>query len=105
MQAWYAKEFGGHAWVRNNATVVELPGVQLRFAMADKPQASTAGHVLDHIGFDVKNLDAFMKKLEADGVKIERPINKNAQTGAALAFVSDPWGTMIELNDRPEPIQ
>jgi catechol 2,3-dioxygenase-like lactoylglutathione lyase family enzyme len=105
MQAWYAKEFGGHAWVRNNATVVELPGVQLRFAMANQPQASTAGHVLDHIGFDVKNLEAFMKKLEADGVKIERPINKNAQTGAALAFVSDPWGTMIELNDRPEPIQ
>jgi catechol 2,3-dioxygenase-like lactoylglutathione lyase family enzyme len=105
MQGWYAKEFGGYAWTRNNAPVVELPGVQLRFGVADKPQASTAGHTLDHIGFDVKNLEQFMKKLQADGVKIERPINKNAQTGAALAFVSDPWGTMIELNDRPEPIQ
>jgi catechol 2,3-dioxygenase-like lactoylglutathione lyase family enzyme len=105
MQAWYAKEFGGHAWTRNNGPVVELPGVQLRFAVADKAQAPTAGHTLDHIGFDVKNLDAFLKRLEADGVKIERPINKNAQTGAALAFVSDPWGTMIELNDRPTPIQ
>lgn len=48
----------------------------------DKVQLPTAGHTLDHIGFDVKNLDAFMKRLEADGVKIERPINKNAQTGA-----------------------
>jgi catechol 2,3-dioxygenase-like lactoylglutathione lyase family enzyme len=105
MQAWYAKEFGGYAWTRNNAPVVELPGVQLRFAKVDKAQAPTSGHVLDHIGFDVKNLDAFMKKLQADGVKVERPINRNAQTGAALAFVSDPWGTMIELNDRPEPIQ
>ena len=28
------------------------------------------------------------KKLKADGVKIERPYNKNAETGAALAFVS-----------------
>src|SRR6266852_4658981 len=105
MQAWYAKEFGGYAWTRNNAPVVELPGVQLRFAKADKAQLPTAGHTLDHIGFDVKNLDAFLKRLQADGVKIERPINKNAQTGAALAFVSDPWGTMIELNDRHEPIQ
>ena len=105
MQAWYAKEFGGHAWTRNNAPVVELPGVQLRFAKVDKAQLPTAGHALDHIGFDVKNLEAFMKKLQADGVKVERPINKNAQTGASLAFVSDPWGTMIELNDRPEPIQ
>jgi len=105
MQAWYGKEFGGYAWTRNNAPVVELPGVQLRFAKADKAQLPTAGHTLDHIGFDVKNLDAFMKKLQADGVKVERPINRNAQTGDALAFVSDPWGTMIELNDRHEPIQ
>jgi catechol 2,3-dioxygenase-like lactoylglutathione lyase family enzyme len=105
MQAWYAKEFGGYAWTRNNAPVVELPGVQLRFGMADRPQVSTAGRVLDHIGFDVANLEAFLKKLAADGVKIERPINRNQQTGAALAFVSDPWGTMIELNERPVPIQ
>ena len=105
MQAWYAKEFGGYAWTRNNAPVVELPGVQLRFAKVDRAQLPTAGHTLDHIGFDVKNLEAFLKRLGADGVKIERPINRDAQTGAALAFVSDPWGTMIELNDRPEPIQ
>lgn len=105
MQAWYVKEFGGHAWTRNNAPVVELPGVQLRFAKVDKAQSPTAGHTLDHIGFDVKNLDAFLKRLQADGVKVERPINRDPQTGAALAFVSDPWGTMIELNDRPVPIQ
>ena len=105
MQAWYGKEFGGHAWTRNNAPVVDLPGVQLRFARVDKAQLPTSGRTLDHIGFDVKNLEAFLKKLQADGVKIERPYNKNAETGAALAFVSDPWGTMIELNDRPTPIQ
>lgn len=105
MQAWYAKEFGGHAWTRNNGPVVELPGVQLRFAKVDKPAMPTSGRTLDHIGFDVRNLDAFLKRLAADGVKIERPINRDAQTGAALAFVSDPWGTMIELNERPVPIQ
>ena len=56
------------------------------------------------LGFDVKNLEAFVKKLEANGVKVERPYTKNAQTGAALAFVSDPWGTLIELNERPNPL-
>ena len=104
-QAWYVKTFGGKASTRNGGAVVDIPGVQLRFAKADKAQLPTAGHTLDHIGFDVKNLDAFMKRLQADGVKVERPINKNAQTGDSLAFVSDPWGTMIELNDRHEPIQ
>src|SRR6516164_4206569 len=52
-QAWYAKTFGGKAGTRNNAAVVDLPGVQMRFAKADKAQAPTKGRTLDHIGFDV----------------------------------------------------
>ena len=57
----------------------------------------------DHIGFDVKDLQAFIKKLEANGIKLDRPYTKNEQTGAALAFITDPWGTYIELNERPNP--
>src|SRR5262245_50197018 len=37
-QAWYAKTFGGKADTRNNAPVVNLPGVQMRFAKADTKQ-------------------------------------------------------------------
>jgi hypothetical protein len=48
-------------------------------------------------------LQAFIKKLEANGIKLDRPYTKNEQTGAALAFITDPWGTYIELNDRPNP--
>ena len=55
-QAWYAKTFGGKPGTRNNAPVVDVPGGQLRFARADTPQAPTRGRVLDHIGFDVKDL-------------------------------------------------
>src|SRR5262245_62362257 len=50
-QAWYAKTFGGKPSTRNNALVVDLPGVQIRFATADMKQAPTRGRVLDHIGF------------------------------------------------------
>src|SRR5216684_6098409 len=42
-QAWYAKTFGGKAGTRNNAAVVDIPGVQMRFAKADTAQAPTAG--------------------------------------------------------------
>src|SRR6185369_8626609 len=38
---WYAKTFGGTVGTRNNAPVVNLPGVQLRFARADTKQAPT----------------------------------------------------------------
>src|SRR5882724_3361247 len=63
-QAWYAKTFGGKASTRNNAPVVDVPGAQFRFAKADTPQARTLGHVLDHIGFDVKDHPAFVRKIE-----------------------------------------
>ena len=55
-QAWYGKIFGAKANTRNNAPVADIPGVQLRFNKADSAQAPTKGRVLDHIGFDVKDL-------------------------------------------------
>jgi hypothetical protein len=42
----------------------------------------------------------FIKKLEADGIKLDRPYSKNEATGDSLAFITDPWGTYIELNER-----
>src|SRR6266852_2048318 len=50
-QAWYAKTFGGKASTRNNQPIVDIPGVQIRFAKADTAQVPTKGRVLDHIGF------------------------------------------------------
>ena len=72
-QAWYAKTFGGKAGTRNNAPVVDIPGVQIRFAKADTKQAATRGRVLDHIGFDVKDHAAFVKKIETEGIKLDGP--------------------------------
>jgi catechol 2,3-dioxygenase-like lactoylglutathione lyase family enzyme len=104
IQAWYAKTFGAKASTTpNNAPVDDIPGAQLRFNKADAAQAPTKGRVLDHIGFDVVDLQAFIKKLEADGIKLDRPYTKNPN-GIALAFITDPWGTYIELNERPKPV-
>ena len=98
-QAWYAKTFGGHTGVRNNAPVVNLPGVQLRFNAADTKQAPTRGRVFDHFGFDVKDHAAFVKRLEAEGVKLDQPVGKGA-TGNTIVYITDPWGTRIEIVQR-----
>jgi catechol 2,3-dioxygenase-like lactoylglutathione lyase family enzyme len=103
-QAWYVKTFGAKPSLRNQAPVADIPGVQMRFAKTATPADPTKGRVLDHIGFDVKDLQGFIKKLEANGVKLDRPYSKNEQSGAALAFITDPWGTYIELNERPKPV-
>ncbi len=98
-QAWYAKTFGGKTGTRNDQPIVDLPGVQMRFAQADTKQAPTRGRVLDHIGFDVKDHAAFVKKLEAEGIKLDEPVRKSP-TGSTITYITDPWGTRIEIVQR-----
>ncbi len=98
-QAWYAKVFGGQTAVRNNAPVVNLPGVQLRFNTAETKQAPTRGRVFDHFGFDVGDHAAFVKRLEAQGIKLDQPVGKGA-TGNTITYITDPWGTRIEIVQR-----
>jgi len=101
MQAWYVKIFGakpstggGGAFPAGN-----LPGVALNFSPSTDPVVGTEGRTLDHVGFEVKNLEEFCKKLEAQGIKLVRPYTKVAALGIAIAFIKDPWGTYIELTD------
>ena len=96
---WYAKTFGGVAATRNNAPVVNLPGVQLRFNAADTKQAPTRGRVLDHFGFDTNDHPAFVKRLEGMGIKLDQPVAKGA-TGNTITYITDPWGARIEIVQR-----
>jgi hypothetical protein len=54
---------------------------------------------MDYIGFEVKNLEAFCKKLEGNGVKFDKPYSKALHPGFASAQLTDPWGTSIELTE------
>src|SRR5436190_22500640 len=98
-QACYAKTFGVRTGTRNNAPVVDIPGAQIRFATADTKQAPTRGRVLDHIGFDVKDHEAFVKRLQAEGIKLDEPPRKTA-SGNLVTYVTDPWGTRVEIVQR-----
>jgi catechol 2,3-dioxygenase-like lactoylglutathione lyase family enzyme len=107
MQAWYMQTFGAReAPSANPAAFVSasLPGVLLNFT----PSASvvgTEGRVIDHIGFEVKGLEAFLKQLEAKGTKPTVTYRKIEALGIAIAFVTDPWGTRIELTEGLDKVQ
>ncbi len=103
MQAWYVAQFGAKAGQRGEHQTADIPGASLTFAKVDVPAATTKGRVLDHIGFDVKDLEAYLQRLQTAGAKLDRPYTKNPLNGSALAFIYDPWGTYIELNERPNP--
>ena len=99
LRAWYTKYFGATSTTQGNTTVTGVPGMDFSFRRTDKPQAVTKGRSLDHIGFEVKGLEAFTKKLAADGVTFDVPFRDVPGIGLKLAFVIDPAGTRIELTE------
>ena len=99
MQSWYAKMFGATPTKRGQFAAANIPGVALLIAKSDTATVPTKGRGLDHIGFEINDLEAFCKKAEANGVKFDMPFTKRPELGISLAFLTDPWGTYIELNE------
>lgn len=101
MRAWYVDTFG--ATVRpgtvNGIISADLPGLGLSFTAGASGMAPTPGRVLDHIGFEIENLEAFTRTLEARGITLDVPYRSVPDLGLAIAFITDPWGTYIELTE------
>jgi catechol 2,3-dioxygenase-like lactoylglutathione lyase family enzyme len=107
VQAWYVKIFGSkpRAAATNGITGSDLPGIGLSVSNSPTPVVGTRGRVIDHIGFEVKGLEEFVKKLEAQGIKLDRPYTPVPALGISIAFITDPWGTYIELTDGLSKVQ
>jgi len=100
MRDWYVKTFGAKPGMRGSFVAADLPGVNLTFSPAPAPVVGTRGRSLDHVGFEIQNLEAFVKAAEAAGVRLDRGYTRAAQYGdLGIAFLTDPWGTYIELNE------
>jgi catechol 2,3-dioxygenase-like lactoylglutathione lyase family enzyme len=100
LRAWYVKTFGARPGLRGNFPAAFIPGAEVDFRKAQQPESPTKGRSLDHIGFEVRNLEAFCKKLESEGITLESPYREIAQLGGLkLAFLIDPEGTRIELTE------
>jgi catechol 2,3-dioxygenase-like lactoylglutathione lyase family enzyme len=109
MQQWYMKAF--NATLRPGQTDffigADLPGVGYSlnfFRWEGDPSITyvpTARRVVDHVGFEVKNLEAFCRELEARGIKLTRPYRKRdaAMNNISTAMIVDPWGVSIELTE------
>jgi catechol 2,3-dioxygenase-like lactoylglutathione lyase family enzyme len=104
MKAWYVKVFGAKPSTRGIFEAADLPGVNLSFSPATGV-VGTRGRVLDHIGFEVRDLEAFCKKLAGMGITLDRPYTKVPALNIAIAFIQDPWGTYIELTEGLDKVQ
>ena len=98
-RAWYVKMFGGIPGKRGKFEKADIPGEDLSFSKADEKPLPTKGRAMDHIGFEVKDLEAFVAKLQDSGAKFDGSIRKANGIALAVAVITDPWGTYIELSE------
>lgn len=112
MQQWYMKALD--ATLRPGQTDffigADLPGVgyMLNFFHWELPQdlVGTKGRAVDHVGFEVNNLQEFCKRLEAKGIKLTKPYGHDRDmNNIGTAVITDPWGTVVELTEGLRDLQ
>jgi catechol 2,3-dioxygenase-like lactoylglutathione lyase family enzyme len=106
LRQWYIETFSAIAGNRGQVDTADLPGINLSFSTPRQrgphpvpARVRTRGRTIDHIGFEVSNLEAFCKQLEAKGIVFDRPYRENPDIGVATAFFTDPFGVYVELTE------
>jgi len=99
LRAWYVKTFGARAGTRGSFLAAFIPGGEVDTRKTQDLQTPTKGRSLDHIGFEVRNLESFCKQLSADGAQFESAYREIPAIGLKIAFLVDPDGTRIELTE------
>lgn len=98
--AWYAEMFGLEVRPRGSIdTTTNVPGMNISFGDADEERVPSRGQAIDHIGFEIENLEAFCEQLAAKGVEFSTPYREIDSLGLAVAFLNDPAGGTIELTE------
>src|ERR1700676_511036 len=68
------KQLGGKPMNNEKLRMVQFPGIYIVLRQQN-PTGGTAGSVLNHFGFHVKNINESMAKWKAAGITIEPPGN------------------------------
>jgi len=108
-RAWYVKMFGATENARRNGAVpsallttpdkwisIDFTAAGGRGGAAAAPPVPNKGMILDRFAFEVKGIDAFVKKLEGESVKISKPVSTNPD-GLKTAMIVDSLGNEVEL--------
>ncbi len=105
IQAWYDKVLGGLPGKRKTVATsgvtdcVYFHRFNVSFSASPMKREPTKGRSLDHLGFEVRNLDEFAGRLQTLDIKLDAPVRQIPNTNIKAASIADPWGTSIELTE------
>jgi hypothetical protein len=102
VKTWYVQKLMVRPTMRGPYDSGDVPGMNLTMAPLGRqkvPGLPTKGRLMDSIGFDVANLDAYVAKLRKNGVTFDVPLGRDAELGLSSATLTDPWGARIRLTE------
>ena len=107
-QQWYVQRFGatvgtrlgGIGLPRTQFDTVNVPGTEITLSKSTARLVPTKGRSVDHIGFEVTDIDAFVSMWKAAGINIDGEVRISTEaSGLRLCYITDPWGTEIEITE------
>ncbi len=97
---WYLDILGGTARSRGTIeTTMDVPGTNLSFSDSDGPVAETQGTAVDHVGFEVEDIQAFAAMLRSKGVEFQVEPFHVESLDIWVGFFVDPSGARIEISE------
>lgn len=96
--AWYLNILSATPRARGTIeTTTDVPGTNLSFSDSDTVEA-TQGTAVDHVGFEVEDIDAFAAMLEGKGVELQIAPFYVESLDTWVGFFIDPSGARIEIS-------
>lgn len=102
VKKWYVQKLLLKPTMRGPYDSGDVPGMNLTLAPLGSqkvPGVPTKGRLMDSIGFDVRDLKAYVEKIKATGVTFDVPYGRDPELGLMSATVTDPWGVTIRLTE------
>ena len=97
---WYLDVFGLEMRPRGQIqTTTNVPGMNMSFGVARGALAPTRGTAIDHIGFELDDLEAFTQQLKAKGIEFDTDFRVIDSLQLKIAYLTDPSGVRIELTE------
>jgi len=100
LRDWYLDVFAAEPGERRGLPSALVPGGRVDVMPAQGGAArGSRGAAIDHIGFEVTDMDAFAARMQGLGIEFDSAPREIPAIGLTIAFITDPVGTYIEITE------